>query len=416
MTDADDRERLRGLLEPIHQRARLSARRLCRSDAEGDDLFQDAAIRALTRLSELRDDGAFAAWFYRYPAVAAPQPRAAQRLAAMAFHGRCRRVRRGAGRRRRGARWEDERLGAERMRQALATLPAVQREARGAPPTWTTIARGDCAHAGRLSLRREVPRGPRRERLKKHYRRHAPSQRRSGRGRPSQAWPAGAIHHDPDLERSDIEMRIQADTTALRAASLPGLPSLASTLARLEDTRPTAARQRTSREGDIMTPQNTRKRWLPVLTTLAILTVAGGVFAATTTGLLSVLGRHRGQDRRGGRVGDPRSARQRRRAAAVGGRPAQRRPDQRGHRGREERQAAPHRPAAPRWRRRDHHRAARPRHDPRAGHDRRRAGRQDPGPDGRAPAWTATSSSRTGSSCVRHRKRVEDCGGDPCPE
>jgi hypothetical protein len=92
----------------------------------------------------------------------------------------------------------------------------------------------------------------------------------------------------PTSRDRDIEDRIQADTTALRAASLPGLPSLASTLARLEDTRPTAATQRTTIEGDIMTPQNTRKRWLPVLTTLAILTVAGGVFAATTTGLISV--------------------------------------------------------------------------------------------------------------------------------
>ena len=86
----------------------------------------------------------------------------------------------------------------------------------------------------------------------------------------------------------DIDDRIQADTRALRAASLPGLPSLASTLVGLEDARPRAARSRTARQGDTMIPQNTRKRWLPVVTTLAILTVAGGVFAATTTGLISV--------------------------------------------------------------------------------------------------------------------------------
>lgn len=83
----------------------------------------------------------------------------------------------------------------------------------------------------------------------------------------------------------DIDDRIQADTRALRAASLPGLPSLASTLAGL-DAR--AARDRTARQGETMIPHNTRKRWLPVVTTLAILTVAGGVFAATTTGLISI--------------------------------------------------------------------------------------------------------------------------------
>jgi hypothetical protein len=92
----------------------------------------------------------------------------------------------------------------------------------------------------------------------------------------------------PRSRDRDIEERIQADTRSLRAASLSGLPSLASTLVRLEDTQPTASRRRTSRQGDIMIPHSTRKRWLPAVITLAILTVAGGVLAATTTGLISV--------------------------------------------------------------------------------------------------------------------------------
>ncbi len=37
-----------------------------------------------------------------------------------------------------------------------------------------------------------------------------------------------------------------------------------------------------------MIPQHTRKRWLRVAITVAVLTVAGAVFAATTTGLISV--------------------------------------------------------------------------------------------------------------------------------
>ena len=88
-------------------------------------------------------------------------------------------------------------------------------------------------------------------------------------------------------DREDHD-RIQADIGALRAASLPGLPSLDSTLRRLDDAQQGEARHRTARKGDIMIPQRTRRRWVPVATTLAILTAAGAVFAATTTDLFSV--------------------------------------------------------------------------------------------------------------------------------
>ncbi len=52
------------LLEPHHERSRLTARRLCRSNADGDDLFQEAVLRAMDRLGELREEGSFRAWFY----------------------------------------------------------------------------------------------------------------------------------------------------------------------------------------------------------------------------------------------------------------------------------------------------------------------------------------------------------------
>ncbi len=56
--------RLLELLAPLHDRARMTARRLCRSNADGDDLFQETVLRALDRLGELRDEQRFRAWFY----------------------------------------------------------------------------------------------------------------------------------------------------------------------------------------------------------------------------------------------------------------------------------------------------------------------------------------------------------------
>jgi RNA polymerase sigma-70 factor (ECF subfamily) len=52
------------LLGPHHDGARLTARRLCRSNADGDDLFQEAALRALASLGDLRDEARFRPWFY----------------------------------------------------------------------------------------------------------------------------------------------------------------------------------------------------------------------------------------------------------------------------------------------------------------------------------------------------------------
>src|ERR1700730_2341838 len=62
--DAGDAGRLMTLLAPHHDRARMTARRLCRSNADGDDLFQEAVLRAMDRLQELRDAARLRAWFY----------------------------------------------------------------------------------------------------------------------------------------------------------------------------------------------------------------------------------------------------------------------------------------------------------------------------------------------------------------
>ncbi|HEY2513335.1 MAG TPA: RNA polymerase sigma factor [Polyangiaceae bacterium] len=65
---ADEREersrRLLLLLGPLHDPARAAARRLCRSNADGDDLFQDSVLRAYDRLHELKDEGRFRSWFF----------------------------------------------------------------------------------------------------------------------------------------------------------------------------------------------------------------------------------------------------------------------------------------------------------------------------------------------------------------
>jgi RNA polymerase sigma-70 factor (ECF subfamily) len=58
-------ERLRRLIEPVHERALAFARCLCRSRADGDDLYQEALLRVLGKLDGLRDDASFRAWLYR---------------------------------------------------------------------------------------------------------------------------------------------------------------------------------------------------------------------------------------------------------------------------------------------------------------------------------------------------------------
>ncbi|MEY4508033.1 MAG: hypothetical protein RLZZ450_155 [Pseudomonadota bacterium] len=63
-TDEQTSERLLRLLEPLHHQAVLTARRLSRSRADGDDLFQDAVLRAFDRLGTLREEARFRSWFF----------------------------------------------------------------------------------------------------------------------------------------------------------------------------------------------------------------------------------------------------------------------------------------------------------------------------------------------------------------
>lgn len=52
------------LLEPPHERARLSARRLSGPPTEGDDLFHEALPRAFEKMHTLHEPDRFEAWFY----------------------------------------------------------------------------------------------------------------------------------------------------------------------------------------------------------------------------------------------------------------------------------------------------------------------------------------------------------------
>jgi RNA polymerase sigma-70 factor (ECF subfamily) len=121
---AGDPERLLRLLQPLHERARTTARRLCRSNADGDDLFHEAVLRALDHLDELRDEDRFRPWFF---AVLLGVHRERHRRS---FWRRLLPLDALTARTEPQTPGDAERVeGAERMTRALATLAAEQREA-----------------------------------------------------------------------------------------------------------------------------------------------------------------------------------------------------------------------------------------------------------------------------------------------
>jgi len=128
MQNEDLEARWRQLLElltPVHEQAAATARRLTRSEPDADDLLQASLLRAFEKLHTLRDPDRFRGWFY------------AVLLSVHHTRNRWSFWRRflpldetdmeppGED----GVLQQEGRVRAERLKRALARLPAPQREA-----------------------------------------------------------------------------------------------------------------------------------------------------------------------------------------------------------------------------------------------------------------------------------------------
>ena len=121
-------ERLVALLEPVHDRAAGMARRLAGSAMDGDDLFQEAVLRALDALPALRDPSRFPAWFYAILlSVHRNRTRGSFWKRFLPLEPDDAPARDAVGPD--ASDWDAEREQAARMARALAKLPAPQREA-----------------------------------------------------------------------------------------------------------------------------------------------------------------------------------------------------------------------------------------------------------------------------------------------
>ena len=168
--------RLIELLGPIHEAAARTARRLDAGD--GDDLLQEAVLRAHDRLDSLRDETRFRSWFF---AVLLSIHRSRYRRAfwrrflpiGEAFvEGREAAVDPEHG--------EDEWWRARRAAQALSRIPSVQREAIVLHDVEGFSVEEVAAMQGvsESAVKSRLSRG--RDRLRRWYRRHGWVERAAG--------------------------------------------------------------------------------------------------------------------------------------------------------------------------------------------------------------------------------------------
>lgn len=169
-------QRFERLLEPVHDRALHFARGLCRSVTDGDDLFQEAMLRAYRKLDQLRDDGAFRTWLFR---ILITLHRKRARRAFWARFLPLGEAAASAGEAHTGAPG-DYRVTAEapdagdataRARAALAILPAEQREAivLFEMEGWTVGELAELFGTSASAIKSRLARG--RDRLRAYYER-----------------------------------------------------------------------------------------------------------------------------------------------------------------------------------------------------------------------------------------------------
>ena len=116
------------LLEPVHGPALATARRLCRTAADGEDLYADTVLHAFDKLHALREESRFKGWFF---ATLLSRHRSRSRLKFwrrfVPFDEAFPAGTEPPGED--GSRWSDDARRAARMAAALAAPPAEQREA-----------------------------------------------------------------------------------------------------------------------------------------------------------------------------------------------------------------------------------------------------------------------------------------------
>jgi len=192
--------RLIELLEPFHGQAAATARRLCRSPADGDDLYQEAVLRAYEKLHTLRDSSRFRSWFY---ATLLSRHRTRARRAfwrrllswEQAFPD-------GEGPEgMTGEDWADRIRGDDRAARALATLAAEQREAivLFEIDGYSIEEIAAMQQASIPAVKTRLARG--RVRLRRWYERHGWSSR-AGRGGAGNPEPERATTERASLERA----------------------------------------------------------------------------------------------------------------------------------------------------------------------------------------------------------------------
>ena len=173
--------RLTRLLAPIHGQAVATARRLCRSNDDGDDLYQEAVLRAFEKLNGLRDESRFRSWFFAM-LLTKHRSRMRSKRVSVPFEEVFGHGNEPVGED--GTAWEENRWRAQRAVRALAGLKPVQREAVVLHEiegfSIEEIAEIQCVTLSAVKSR--LTRG--REKLRRYYERH---------GQDSETSPASAM-------------------------------------------------------------------------------------------------------------------------------------------------------------------------------------------------------------------------------